>query len=447
MAKPLFQDILPPDKKSIKKIPIPERTREKREPVRRAAAARLAPKERMPERETAPEPSVSRKPARQKRKKAPFILTFLALAVIAFLVFIFIPKATGATIILTPRGQSISVNATFTAAKDITSNLPYQVAVYEKDGKLTIAANGEENAQTKASGVIRIFNNSSAEPQKLIANTRFETPKGLIFRITQPVVIPGKFGTTPGSVDAAVTAEEVGADYNVGLTDFTIPGFKGDPRYGKIFARSKTAIDGGFSGTRKKVDQSQVADARQKIRDELQGSLIRQMQQNIPANFVFPKSAYFIEYQSLPDVPVENGVQLAERATFHGIVFKRTDLAQAIAAKVSGSDATSAKSDITFTDNLIFSAKNSTSASSTPVWDSPTFTFLLNGTTTLVSAIDTEKLTAVLIGKPRKSLNAILAGYPGIAKAEVTMRPFWKQSFPETASEIVIDVLKTPLSP
>jgi hypothetical protein len=27
MAKPLFHDIVPPDKKSIKKIPIPERSR------------------------------------------------------------------------------------------------------------------------------------------------------------------------------------------------------------------------------------------------------------------------------------------------------------------------------------------------------------------------------------------------------------------------------------
>jgi hypothetical protein len=433
MAKPLFHDIVPPDRKSIKKIPIPERSREKREVVRQPVAPQPKP---------IPRP---RAPRKVRRSKVPVFLTLLALGVIVVLVFIFIPKATGATITLTPRGQNVSVNATFTAQKDISADLPYQVAVYEKDGKLTVPANGEENAQTKASGVIRIFNNFSSDPQKLIANTRFATAEGLIFRITQPIVVPGLQGSTPGSIDAAVTAEQVGANYNVGLADFTIPGFKGDARYSKIFARSKTTIDGGFSGTRKKVDGTQVTEARQKIRNELQTSLIRQMKQNIPENFVFPQSAYFIEYQSLPDTLVENGVVLAERATFHGIMFKRTDLAHAIAIKVSGVDSGSTTNDLANSDSLIFSSKNTAIASSTPLWDSLSFGFLLNGTTTLISAIDTEKLKAELRSKPRTSLNAILAGYPGIAKAEVTMRPFWKQSFPDSISEISIDVVKTPI--
>ncbi len=430
MAKPLFQDIVPPDRKSIKKIPIPERSRAKREAVPKAKPIIAAP----------------RKASKPNRSKTPFVLTFLALAVLAVLVFIFIPKATGATITLTPRGQDVSVNASFVASSDASADLPYNVDSFEKDGKLTVAANGDENAQTNASGVIRIFNDYSADPQKLVQNTRFETANGLIFRITQPVTVPGKSGSTPGSVDAAVTADKVGADYNVGLTDFTIPGFKGDPRYAKIFARSKTAIAGGFSGTRKKVDPSDVASARQKIRDELQANLISQMQKNIPENFTFPQGAYFIEYQSLPDTPVENGVELSERATFHGIIFKRSDLARAIASKVSGANVSADKNDLAGSDNLIFAPKNADTASSTPLWQSPSFTFLLNGTTTLISAIDTDKLKNELQGQPRKSLNAVLAGYPGIAKAQVTMRPFWQQSFPENVSEISIDVVKADVS-
>jgi hypothetical protein len=459
MAKPLFQDIVPPDKKNIKKIPIPERSRDgvsssraqQSIPVRRPAAAptRVAPvptrvaKEPTPE----PQPKAPPRPRKVRRSKTPIILTLLALIGIGAGVFFLIPKATGATITITPRGQDVSVNATFTASKDANAALPYQVASYEKDGKLAVPASGDELAQTKASGVIRVYNDYSAIPQKLVANTRFETPKGLIFRINQPVTIPGKVGDTPGSVEVAITADAIGADYNVGYSDFTIPGFKGDPKYEKFYARSKTEITGGFNGNRKKVDQAQVTAARQKIREELEASLIRQMQQNIPEDFAFPKGAYFIEYQSLPDNSIDNGVEIRERATFHGIMFKRADLAHAIASKVNGVQPNEmTQDDLGVVETLAFTAKPASNATSTTVWNSQTFSFTLNGTTTLISAIDTDRLEDELLGKPRKSLNAILAGYPGIANAEVVMRPFWQQSFPVDKAEITINVAKSPNS-
>ncbi|MCC2630768.1 MAG: seg, partial [Candidatus Paceibacter sp.] len=301
-----------------------------------------------------------------------------------------------------------------------------------------------ELAQTKASGVIRVYNDFSSAPQKLIANTRFETPGGLIFRISQPITIPGKSGDTPGSIDVAITADAIGPEYNVGYSDFTIPGFKGDAKYAKIYARSKTEVTGGFNGNRKKVDEAQVASSREKIRQELEASLIRQMQQNIPENFIFPKGAYFIEYQTLPNTSIDNGIELKERATFHGIMFKREDLAHSIATKVNGASSSDmTQNDLANTDSLAFLAKAVVSASSTPIWDSPTLPFTLQGTTTLISAIDTEKLKDELAGKPRKSLSAILASYPGIANAEVIMRPFWEQSFPVDKAEITIHVAKS----
>jgi hypothetical protein len=456
MAKPLFQDIVPPDKKNIKKIPIPERSRSDREPMREPLpplrekpapapverpAARPPRREHIEREEVAPRPAPAHRTRKARRSKLPFIFTGIALVLIVAIIFVFLPKANGATVVLTPRGQMVAVNATFTASKDANAILPYQVAVYEKEGKLTVAATGTETVDIKATGIIRIYNDFSADPQKLVENTRFETPSGKIFRINTPVTIPGKKGDTPGSVEVAVTADKSGADYNVGLSDFTIPGFKGSAKYSKIYARTKSAIGGGFSGTRKKVDPSQVTGARQKIRDELQVSLVRQMQQNLPENFVFPPSAYFIEYESLPDTDISGGVQLAERATFHGIMFERGDLANVITEKVSGEK--NAQNDLYGIDNLGFAAKTGTS---TKPWESSLLNFTLNGTTTLVSAIDTDKLKNELVSKPRKSLSAVLTSYPGVAKATVMMRPFWKQSFPANPSEIMIEITPEPIA-
>jgi hypothetical protein len=465
MSKPLFHDIIPPDRKSIKRIPIPERgnperpMREPLPPLREKPQQSYQPPQPRQERSyseparqqnqqrpyrTTEEP-LSRLPEKvvykpRRRSKLPIILSILALILIAGIVFFFLPKATGATVKLTPRGQLISVDASFTGSQDANKPLPYQVALYEKDGKLTVPAGGDEHVETKATGVIRIFNNFSSDPQKLIENTRFETPNGLIFKINQAVTVPGKSGDTPGSIDVAVTAEKIGANYNVGLSDFTIPGFKNDPRYTKIIAHSKTAIAGGFAGNQKKVDPVQVKAAQQKIRDELQLSLIRQMQQNLPENFVFLPGAYFIEYESLPNTDISGGMQLTERATFHGVMFNRHDLAKVITEKVKGDK--NSQNDIFGVENLAFTAKT---GSSTKPWESPSLNFSLKGTTTLVSIIDTEKLKEELVAKPRNSLNAVLTSYPGVAKAQVIMRPFWKQSFPSDMSEITIDVMKEPL--
>ena len=43
--------------------------------------------------------------------------------------------------------------------------------------------------------------------------------------------------------------------------------------------------------------------------------------------------------------------------------------------------------------------------------------------------------------------NAILAGYPAVEKAEVTMKPFWKSAFPANKNEITVTVAKPDLSP
>ena len=44
------------------------------------------------------------------------------------------------------------------------------------------------------------------------------------------MVVPGKNGTTPGSIEVTVYADEVGSSYNAAPQTF-IPGFKGTERY------------------------------------------------------------------------------------------------------------------------------------------------------------------------------------------------------------------------
>ena len=90
----------------------------------------------------------------------------------------------------------------------------------------------------KASGSITVYNNYSTASVKLIKNTRFQTPAGLIFRVPADVVIPGKQGSTPGQVTVTVFADQVGQQYNIGPTPrLTVPGLQSNAAmYAQIYA-------------------------------------------------------------------------------------------------------------------------------------------------------------------------------------------------------------------
>ena len=66
------------------------------------------------------------------------------------------------------------------------------------------------------------------------------------------------------------------------------------------------------------------------------------------------------------------------------------------------------------------------------------FTFSLGGPVTLVSQYNGTKLAADLAGKSKGALQNILVHYPEIEKADVVLRPFWKQSFPTKVKDIHI---------
>ena len=106
-----------------------------------------------------------------------------------------------------------------------------------------IAATGITSGGQYASGKITVYNNYSSAPQKLIANTRFQTSDGKIYRIKGAISVPGM-----GVTEATVYADRAGEEYNIGPADFTIPGLKGGPRFEKVFAKSKSAMSGGTSG-------------------------------------------------------------------------------------------------------------------------------------------------------------------------------------------------------
>ena len=128
--------------------------------------------------------------------------------------------------------------------------IPIRVAEHTEEVTVTVESTGTPSSSgQKAQGSVVIYNAYSDASQPLVATTRLETPDGLIFRITKGVTVPGMTeGGEPGAVEVVVVADQTGEAYNVGPSEFTIPGFKGNPKFEKFSARSGSGMKGGATG-------------------------------------------------------------------------------------------------------------------------------------------------------------------------------------------------------
>jgi hypothetical protein len=347
-----------------------------------------------------------------------------------------------ATVTLTPKTSTVFVNNQFIAnlASTSTAALPgqiqYQVITAVSNGSMEVPAIGDTTLQTKATGSIIIYNTYSASPQKLVATTRFETLDGLIYRITSPVVVPGKDGSAPGSVAATVTADQAGAKYNIDLSDFTVPGFSGTPLYKGFYARSKTPMTGGYSGTVPKVDPATLEAAQATIDAELESNLLKYVKQTTPAGYILPSNSWILSDAHEPSVDASSSQAVVnEQGTIHAFVFNGSQVANQIALNTSAQPgSTGITWQIPQPSDLNFSVASTTALIST----TSSIGFNLTGTTTMVATIDTTAIRNALLGKAKKNFDSILSSFPAVATAQMTIQPFWQLSFPTTPANVTI---------
>lgn len=372
----------------------------------------------------------------RNRKNFPWTLVGIA-AVVVVVSIGAIYAFSGAKVEVTPTASQVSVSGSFTATPS-SGDLPYEVITVDKIGSKEVNAEGSETANDPASGTITIYN-AQAKPQQLIANTRFETPDGLIFRIHESVTVPAGTDAAPGSIQATAYADVGGDAYNIGPSTFTLPGLKGGAAFEKVYAKSSAGMTGGFSGTRPSVSdktkQAQAPAIEQSLANELKAEVVEKMTEE----YILIPGSVFITYVPQPPVAGENGkVKVQEKGTATAYVFPKQALAKAIAYQTVG---TYAGQTVTIPDagTLALTAQGGAA----PVPGAPSFTFTLAGNSTLVWVVDPAKISGSVAGKSRQAAQTILAGFPEVEKAVLSLKPFWAGSFPEDPAKITI-LLKEP---
>ena len=341
-----------------------------------------------------------------------------------------------AIVAITPRSQSVMSPATLTVGPGSSSGVATQVTSATVSATTTARANGTERVSRAASGVITIYNNYSAASQRLIANTRFEAPDGQTYRIHASAVIPGQKkqtdGTTPGSVSVPIYADAPGASFN--RTDpvrFTIPGFKGDPRYAQFYAQSQGPISGGFVGDEPAIAAADLTAAESTLKTQLDGAAAEAVVAAIPAGFMAIPGTLHISYSDVAKSAAGGGsVSLSESAEARGAIIRISDLAAAIAKKTVDNYNGEA---ISFDPTKISLALSQGS----PSEPSGQLTLAIAGEVMLVWQFDKDAIVRALVGQPKSSFETIIKSFePAVASATAKLRPFWLSSFPSESGRI-----------
>ncbi|TSC68406.1 MAG: hypothetical protein G01um101456_665, partial [Parcubacteria group bacterium Gr01-1014_56] len=220
-----------------------------------------------------------------------------------------------------------------------------------------------------------------------------------------------------------------GATYNRGETRFTIPGFKGDPRYDTFYVQG-ASISGGFIGSEPAVAPSDLAQATDLIKQGLSQAAQSSLASQVPPGFIAVPGSLQVTFGTLSQTPGQgNTAILAQTANMSGVIVKVSSLAISVAKETVQNYK---GEDVAFEDIAAVSVATATSTK-----QGDTITLMLSGTPTLVWQYDPATLKAALVGKKKATFQSIVESFaPAISRAEAKVRPFWESSFPSNPDKI-----------
>jgi len=408
---------------------VPERAAPARRPKPRSAAIR----------EEEDEMREIRKPRRAPRKKLRWTLAIIAVILIGS--FALLTIFGSATVTVTAKTETGKLSEDISSQKDTGGDIPYALMTITRDSSVTVTAATDQDVSQKASGTITITNDFSTAPYRLIKNTRFESAGGLIFKISDTAVVPGKTTAAgkdvPGIITVPIFAESPGSEYNVGIADFTIPGFKGRPEYEAFSGRSAPPLAGGFVGKEKVASVADIAAARTSLDADLRKQLLDAAKAEVPANFLSFPDATVVTFTSAYPVSKDSGVSVTEHATLQAAIFDGALLEKNIATKL-GLTSPDAPGSISNAGSLTFAPKGTTFAAALQAGGP--IQFNLSGNPVIKDTVDILSLQKALAGLPKAKFGDIINTFSSIDTAELKLLPAWAQNLPSNTSKIKITV-------
>lgn len=380
-----------------------------------------------------------------KSRKAIWIL---AVVFCLFAVFLLSSLFSTAEIKIYPKEDTIQLDNSYTISKDpTTSFVPLEIIQVEKTMSKIVEPDSEGEVRMKATGKAFIYNEYSTSKQRLIVNTRLETPEGLIYRIKQSVDVPGfkmeGNKKIPGKIEVEIIADEAGEKFNMKVSDlkgdFTIPGLKDSKsKYEGFYGRLSSDITGGYVGLLKKISDEKKEVNKKELRDAISIGLIKEFSSNIPEGYIYFKDIKVIEFDETISGKVSLENELSEKGILKVMVFDEKKIAYYIASKsIEGFDDTNIYP--VFSDDIIASIKGKTEKP----WTEDTLTLNLIGQVRIIKNVNEQALKDFVKGMRKSTVGMLISSQfsDQIEKVSISLRPQWNLSLPKKAENIKVRVM------
>ncbi len=386
-------------------------------------------------------------PVRQEKKKKSskfnlIIFILIVLLVVGIYLFFTLPKA---DITIWPKVDALSFQQTISADKTVNAVdatkaiIPAQYFQSIKTVAQDFPATGNGSNEGKATGTITIFN--KYDPPKsftFVAGTHFMSDSGKLFVSSQKVVIPSakKTGSkiTPGSVSIEVQAVEGGTDYNISPSNFSVPGLKGTAAYYSIYATSKSAMAGGYTGKVKKVTDDDLQGAKDVLTEKATTDSVADVKKQIPAEYVLLDNA--ILSNSTDSSSKTKAGAIADSFNYSVtvqtsvLVFKKSDIDEFVKNYVT----TQLPSGKTLLEN---SLKTDYSASLVDISGGKA-TLNLNISAGVYQDIDRNSIALTLLNQNSNQIKQTINNNLGdkVSKIDVKLWPFWVTAAPNSQKAV-----------
>jgi hypothetical protein len=400
-----------------------------------------------------PSKAAAAKAKKDKKLKIPdfnkfrtwIILGGVGLVFIIFLFWIALGVMPRATVLVKTDSEAIQTNLDVTlstSADDVNVDSAVVPAVSvqsEKTATQQVAATGQKDKGTKASGQVTIKNCS--EDEVTVPAGTGVSANGLTF-ITQDSLSldSGNFtgsgsckpnGGHVGSVD--VIAQNVGDKYNLSAMSYSISGMP------STVTGSGSQMSGGTTNIVKVVQQSDIDSAKQKIASQDANSVKADLKGQLQSQGVRPIEATLASSPSDVTTNVQVGaeaeaVTVSQKTTYTMTGAKDSDLKKLIANEVNKQIDPTKQTILDYgLDEAEFKVQNQTGR---------TVLVALDNTAVAGTDVNVNDMKKQVAGKKSAEAKEIIGKYPGVTSVDVHYSPFWVSSIPKNTGKITISIEK-----
>ncbi len=385
-------------------------------------------------------PSISVPEFEFNRKWINFLVVIVALSGFGYAAATFLPSAEVRIISIKKEwnyGSSIVVDKA--AVSDLKEmSVPGQVFSEPGNETKKFPATGRRQVEKHATGLIVVYNSYSSDAQQLVEKTRFMAPDGKLFRLSKTITVPGAKivdgKIVPSNIIADVVADGAGPDYNIGPVKlFTIPGFKGSPKYQSFYGESTSDMAGGFIGEVAYPTSDDMIRAKTAAGSDLESALNAKLLMQVPKEFKILDGTrtYRVVSQKADeeaDADGNFGVLTEGRSTI--IAFRESDLEDLLLKKSLSEE----------TEDYEVDSHTLEYGVARVDFDRGLMTFPVDYKSVLARKIDADSLKEKIAGKSESELKQMVFELPGLETATISLWPFWVKTVPEQLSKITVVV-------